>query len=109
MTMECRVYGCATYPLAARRRFSHPRRRIMKVSPFHLTATTSISARLRTRCIHSSTFTDPPFFGGTPQTIVQYIDSDISFSPDGQHIAYLRRNNPEVGTYRVFAASSEGN
>src|SRR5215831_17590430 len=29
-----------------------------------------------------------PVLGGTPQTIVQHIDSDIAFSPDGHRIAY---------------------
>jgi serine/threonine protein kinase len=50
-----------------------------------------------------------PIFGGTPQTIVRDIDSDISFSPDGQRIVYLRRNNPEVGKYRILTNSVEGN
>jgi len=49
-----------------------------------------------------------PIFGGTPQTIVQNIDSDISFSPDGHRIAFLRRNSPEVGQYTIVAASSDG-
>jgi serine/threonine protein kinase len=49
-----------------------------------------------------------PIFGGTPQTIVQNIDSDISFSPDGHRIAYLRMNNPEVGKYTILTASPEG-
>ncbi len=49
-----------------------------------------------------------PIFGGTPQTIVQNIDSDISFSPDGHRIAYLRLNSPEVGKYTILTASSDG-
>jgi len=50
-----------------------------------------------------------PILGGTPQTIVQNIDSDIAFSPEGQRIAYVRQNEPEVGKYRIFTASLEGN
>ena len=50
-----------------------------------------------------------PILGGTPQTIVQNIDSDIAFSPDEQRIAYVRQNEPEVGKYRIFTASLEGN
>jgi serine/threonine protein kinase len=50
-----------------------------------------------------------PVLGGTPQTIVQDIDSDIAFSPDGQRIAYVRGNNPEVGRYSLLTASSDGN
>ena len=49
-----------------------------------------------------------PIFGGTPQTIVQDIDSDISFSPDGHRIAYMRRNSPEVGKNTILTASSDG-
>ena len=50
-----------------------------------------------------------PLFGGTPQTIVRDIDSDIAFSPDGQRIAYVRDNDPEVEKYRILTASLEGN
>ncbi len=50
-----------------------------------------------------------PIFGGTPQTIVRDIDSDISFSPDGQRIAYLRRNSPKVGMDSIVTATLEGN
>jgi Tol biopolymer transport system component len=49
-----------------------------------------------------------PIFGGTLQTIVQNIDSDISFSPDGHRIAYLRLNSPEVGKYTILSAPSDG-
>jgi serine/threonine protein kinase len=49
-----------------------------------------------------------PILGGTPQTIVRDIDSDITFSPDGQHIAYFRFNDP-VNTYRLLIASLDGN
>jgi eukaryotic-like serine/threonine-protein kinase len=50
-----------------------------------------------------------PVLGGIPQTIVQDIDSDITFSPDGKRIAYCRKNDPEVGKYRILIASLEGN
>ncbi len=49
-----------------------------------------------------------PILGGTPQTVVRNIDSGIAFSPDGQHIAYVRQNDPEVGKYRILTASLEG-
>jgi WD40 repeat protein len=39
---------------------------------------------------------------------VRNIDSGIAFSPDGQHIAYVRQNDPEVGKYRILTASLEG-
>jgi len=44
-----------------------------------------------------------------PQTVVRQIDSGIAFSPEGQHIAYVRQNDPEVGKYRIPTASLEGN
>jgi eukaryotic-like serine/threonine-protein kinase len=50
-----------------------------------------------------------PVLGGTPQTVVRNIDSDITFSPDGEHIAYVRVNDPDVGKYRLLTASSDGN
>ena len=49
-----------------------------------------------------------PVLGGTPQTVVQDIDSDVAFSPDGQRIAYVR-NDPEGGKFRILTASLEGN
>jgi serine/threonine protein kinase len=50
-----------------------------------------------------------PILGGTPQMVMQNIDSNTAFSPDGQRIAYVRQNDPEVGKYRILAASPEGN
>ena len=50
-----------------------------------------------------------PVLGGTPQTVVRNIDSDIAFSPDGQRVAYVRDNDPEVEKYRILTASLEGN
>jgi eukaryotic-like serine/threonine-protein kinase len=49
-----------------------------------------------------------PVLGSTPQVIMENVDTDISFSPDGQHIAYIRRNDPELGKYRILSASTEG-
>ena len=46
-----------------------------------------------------------PVLGGTPQKIVSDIDSDITFSPDGQKIAYLLGNNPTPGQYRLIVRS----
>ena len=50
-----------------------------------------------------------PVLGGVPQTIVQNIDSAITFSPDGQRLAFVRVNFPEVGKYRILSASLVGN
>jgi eukaryotic-like serine/threonine-protein kinase len=49
-----------------------------------------------------------PVFGGTPQTIARDVDSDVTFSPDGHHIAYARANDPEVSKYRLLVASMDG-
>jgi serine/threonine protein kinase len=49
-----------------------------------------------------------PVFGGAPQTIARDVDSDVTFSPDGQHIAYARDNDPEVNKYRLLMASMDG-
>jgi eukaryotic-like serine/threonine-protein kinase len=49
-----------------------------------------------------------PVLGGTPQIVVRDIDSDISFSPDGGRIAYIRGNDPEVGKYRLLTANLDG-
>jgi Tol biopolymer transport system component len=49
-----------------------------------------------------------PVLGGSPQTIVQNIDSDITFSPDAQRIAYVRANDPEGGKYRLISANIDG-
>jgi eukaryotic-like serine/threonine-protein kinase len=49
-----------------------------------------------------------PVLGGTPQPVVQDIDSDIAFSPDARSMAYVRGNDPEVGEYRVLSAKVDG-
>jgi eukaryotic-like serine/threonine-protein kinase len=49
-----------------------------------------------------------PVLGGTPQIIVQDIDSGIAFSPDGKRIAYVRDNDPEVGKLRLLSADING-
>lgn len=49
-----------------------------------------------------------PVLGGTPKVIAHDVDSDITFSPDSQRMAYTRGNNPVVGKYRILAASLEG-
>jgi len=49
-----------------------------------------------------------PVLGGTPQTIVRGIDSDIAFSPDGRRIAFARRNDPEPGKYRLMTCNLNG-
>ena len=50
-----------------------------------------------------------PVLGGTPQTVVHDIDSDIAFSPDGKRLAYIRANDPEMGKSRLLSADLSGN
>ena len=50
-----------------------------------------------------------PVLGGTPQVVVRDTDTNITLSPDGQHIAYVRADDPEVGKYRIHTASLDGN
>ena len=50
-----------------------------------------------------------PVLGGTQQTVVRDIDSDIAFSPDGKRMAYTRANDPEIGKDRLLSADLSGN
>jgi serine/threonine protein kinase len=49
-----------------------------------------------------------PVLGGTPQDIARDVDSNITFSPDGKTMAYLRANDPEVGKFRLLTAGLGG-
>ena len=49
-----------------------------------------------------------PVLGGSPQRILRDVDSDLTFSPNGQRMAYLRGNDPEVGKYRLLTANLDG-
>jgi serine/threonine protein kinase/Tol biopolymer transport system component len=46
--------------------------------------------------------------GGTPQLIVKDVDSDVTFSPDGKRMAYIRANDPDIGQFRVLSAALDG-
>src|SRR5690348_15999236 len=48
-----------------------------------------------------------PILGGTPQQIIQNLSSNITFSPDGQRIAFVRKN-PAAGKYGLFLANADG-
>jgi eukaryotic-like serine/threonine-protein kinase len=50
-----------------------------------------------------------PVLGGIPQLIANDVDSDITFSPDARHVAYVRANDPEIGKYRLLSANLDGN
>ncbi|HTS56470.1 MAG TPA: protein kinase, partial [Terriglobales bacterium] len=49
-----------------------------------------------------------PVLGGTPQLLVHDIDTNPSFSPDGEHFVFGRANDPERGKYYVLVAQADG-
>jgi serine/threonine protein kinase len=49
-----------------------------------------------------------PVLGGTPQVIVRNVDAGATFSSDGKSFAYVRRNDPEFGKYRLLMANADG-
>ncbi|HEV2690163.1 MAG TPA: protein kinase, partial [Bryobacteraceae bacterium] len=49
-----------------------------------------------------------PVLGGTPQKLVTDIDTNITFSPDGQRLAYGLANDPDYGKYRLIVHSLAG-
>ncbi len=46
-----------------------------------------------------------PLLGGTPERLAEDVDSNITFSPDGQRIAFMRYDNPDPGKYRLIVKS----
>ncbi|MEO7157005.1 MAG: protein kinase [Vicinamibacterales bacterium] len=48
-----------------------------------------------------------PILGGTPQRVIEDIDSRISFSPDGKQVTFMR-GAPGVGAAHVMIAAAEG-
>jgi serine/threonine protein kinase len=46
-----------------------------------------------------------PLLGGTPQKLVSDVDSNITFSPDGQRFAFMRYDHPEHGKYQLIVRS----
>lgn len=46
-----------------------------------------------------------PLLGGPPQKLAADVDSNITFSPDGRKVAFMRYDNPEPGKYRLIVHS----
>ncbi|MGB8784967.1 MAG: protein kinase domain-containing protein [Terriglobales bacterium] len=46
--------------------------------------------------------------GGTPSLLVRDVDSEFTFSQDGQRMAFVRDNAPELGKYRMLVANRDG-
>jgi len=49
-----------------------------------------------------------PLLGGTPQKLAADVDSNVTFSPDGKQVAFMRYNNPEAGKYRLIVRPVQG-
>jgi Tol biopolymer transport system component len=49
-----------------------------------------------------------PVLGGTPQMIIRDVDSNLTFSPDGQRMAYVRGNDPVVGKFQWLMSNLDG-
>lgn len=48
-----------------------------------------------------------PLLGGTPEKLTADVDSQITISPDGSKIAFMRYDNPEPGKYQLIVRSLE--
>ena len=46
-----------------------------------------------------------PLLGGTPEKLAADVDSNITFSPDGRKLAFMRYDNPEPGKYQLIVRS----
>ena len=46
-----------------------------------------------------------PLLGGTPERLAADVDSNITFSPDGKKIAFMRYDNPEPEKFRLIVRS----
>jgi eukaryotic-like serine/threonine-protein kinase len=49
-----------------------------------------------------------PLLGGTPQKLIDDMDSNITFSPDGKRFAFMRYDHPERGKYQLIIHPVEG-
>ena len=49
-----------------------------------------------------------PVLGGTPSRVARDLDDEPTFSPDDQHMAFFRTNNPDMGRYRLVITNLEG-
>jgi serine/threonine protein kinase/Tol biopolymer transport system component len=46
-----------------------------------------------------------PLLGGTPERLAADVDSNVTFSPDGRKLAFMRYDNPDPGKYRLIVRS----
>jgi len=43
-----------------------------------------------------------PLLGGAPEKLAEDVDSNVTFSPDGRMVAFMRDDNPKPGEYRLI-------
>jgi serine/threonine protein kinase len=43
-----------------------------------------------------------PLLGGTPEKLAEDVDSNVTFSPDGKKLAFMRFDNPKPGEYQLI-------
>jgi len=48
-----------------------------------------------------------PLLGGAPQKLAADVDSNVTFSPDGKSVAFMRFDNPDPGKYRLIVRPVE--
>ncbi len=46
-----------------------------------------------------------PLLGGTPEKLAADVDSNVTLSPDGRKLAFIRDDNPEPGKYQLIVRS----
>jgi Tol biopolymer transport system component len=49
-----------------------------------------------------------PILGGTRQQVIRDIDSNVTFSPDGSRIAFVRANSPKLGVMSIVTSGADG-
>jgi eukaryotic-like serine/threonine-protein kinase len=46
--------------------------------------------------------------GGSPQQVIKDVDTNPSFSPDGQRFVFVRANDPDPGKFHLIIANADG-
>src|SRR5215469_11079847 len=49
-----------------------------------------------------------PVLGGTPQQVIKDVDTNPSFSPNGQRFVFVRANDPDPGKFHLLIANADG-
>jgi len=49
-----------------------------------------------------------PVLGGSSQLVVKDVDTNPSFSPDGQRFVFVRANDPDPGKFHLVIANADG-